>query len=727
MDPDWEKKLYELLPALYRIKDAENGYPLKAVLDLVGAQADIVKENIEGLWDDFFIETCAPWVIPYIADLVGNNPIHEVAQRRRADVAKTIYYRRRKGTLAMLEEMAGDVTGWGAHAVAFFELMGWTQHLNHLRCQPASNVQGMNPNAVDRVGTVNLRSPDALDWLDGPFDPTTHTADVRPVSSRNGWHNIHDVGFFLWRLGVYPMHHVTPRQASGVSYGYHFSPLGHQMPLFNQPQREVDPSGLAHEIHVPGPIRPRALAQELERCRQALVAGTQSSTDYYGESGSLCLFVNGEAIPPESVVCMDLGQRWEPPPDVLDYPDGSVPIQAGVDVRTGRLVLTDEIGPEELLQVSCAYGFSADMGGGPYSRRDVLADPEQANLVLTVGANETITSLGNALDQWRAEDRPNTIIQIADNGVYEEAVGEPLALADDRWLVIQAANRCRPVIRLEEPGTEEPGTEEPGTLVISGANADSAMTLNGLVLEGGLHITGGLGSLTLNHCTLVPGYGFSDTGEPLLPDQPSILVAPSNPGLELKILQSITGALQLPADMKGLIVQDSIVDGLGAIAIGSPDGEDEFGPPATLERATLFGQVFLKELTLATEVIFDGVLQTQRLQSGCVRFSYVPEDSQTPRRFRCQPDLILEGVSDPGRQRFLRVIMQPGFASIHYGDPAYAQLSRACPQEIKTGAEDESEIGAFCSLKQPQRIDNLNIRLSEYLPFGLRAGNIFVT
>lgn len=722
MDPDWEKKLYQLLPALYRIKDAENGYPLKAVLDLAGAQADMVKDNIEGLWDDFFIETCAPWVIPYIADLVGNNPIHEVARRRRADVAKTIYYRRRKGTLAMLEEMARDVTGWGAHAAAFFELMGWTQHLNHLRCQPASNAQGMNPNAMDRVGTVNLRSFDALDWLDGPFDLTPHTADVRPVSSRNGWHNIHNVGFFLWRLGVYPMHQVTPRLASGVSYGYHFSPMGHQQPLFNQPQREIDPSGLAHEIHVPGPIRPRALAQELERCRQAFAAGASSPADYYGESGSLCLFVNGEAIPPQSVVCMDLARDWQRPPSTLDYLDGhggttSVAIRAGVDARTGRLVLTDEIGPEALLQVSFAYGFSADIGGGPYSRRDVLADPEQANLILTVGANEAMTSLGNALDQWRAEDRPNTIIQITDNGVYEEAVGEPLELAGDRWLVIRAANRCRPVIRLEEPGL----------LVVSGANADSAMTLNGLVLEGGIHITGGLGALTFNHCTLVPGYGFSDTGEPLLPDQPSIRVNPSNLDLELKILKSITGALRLPAEMKGLIVQDSIVDALGAIAIGSPDGEDEFGPPATLERTTLFGQVFLKELTLATEVIFDGVVRTQRLQSGCVRFSYVPEGSRTPRRFRCQPDLILEGVTDPDRQRFLRAVMKPGFTSIHYGDPAYAQLSRACPREIKTGAEDESEMGAFCSLKQPRRLDNLKIRLSEYLPFGLRAGNIFVT
>jgi hypothetical protein len=95
---------------------------------------------------------------PYIGDLVGNRPLHEVIQRRRADVAKTLYYRRRKGKLAVIEELARDVTGWGAHAVEFFQNLGWTQNLNHLRRQPAPNPGGRSPNAVERVGTVNLRS-----------------------------------------------------------------------------------------------------------------------------------------------------------------------------------------------------------------------------------------------------------------------------------------------------------------------------------------------------------------------------------------------------------------------------------------------------------------------------------------------------------------------------------------------------------------------------------------
>jgi hypothetical protein len=36
-------------------------------------------------------------------------------------------------------------------------------------------------------------------------------------------------------------------------------------------------------------------------------------------------------------------------------------------------------------------------------------------------------------------------------------------------------------------------------------------------------------------------------------------------------------------------------------------------------------------------------------------------------------------------------------------------------------------MGAYCQLKQPQRESNLTTRLEEYVPFGLEAGNIYVT
>ena len=130
-------RLYSLLPAIYRIRDYEQGEPLKAFLTVLAEQAEVVEEDLAQLYDDQFIETCAEWVVPYIGDLIGYRRLHGVTatvSSPRAEVANTIAYRRRKGTVSVVEQLALDVTGWKARAVEFFQLLGTTQYgLNHLR------------------------------------------------------------------------------------------------------------------------------------------------------------------------------------------------------------------------------------------------------------------------------------------------------------------------------------------------------------------------------------------------------------------------------------------------------------------------------------------------------------------------------------------------------------------------------------------------------------------
>jgi hypothetical protein len=84
-------------------------------------------------------------------------------------------------------------------------------------------------------------------------------------------------------------------------------------------------------------------------------------------------------------------------------------------------------------------------------------------------------------------------------------------------------------------------------------------------------------------------------------------------------------------------------------------------------------------------------------------------------------------VDDPAEQQAIQIQLTPLFTSRDYGDPAYGQLSQQCAEEIRTGAEDGSEMGVFSHLKQPQREANLRVALEEYLRFGLEAGIFFVT
>src|SRR6059058_4669146 len=111
-------RLYELLPVVYRQRDAQQGWPLKALLHVIGEQVGLVEADIAQLYENWFIETCEDWVVPYIGDLVGYRIVHEAGepgdldtpQERqrtkilipRRDLANTIRYRRRKGTLALL-------------------------------------------------------------------------------------------------------------------------------------------------------------------------------------------------------------------------------------------------------------------------------------------------------------------------------------------------------------------------------------------------------------------------------------------------------------------------------------------------------------------------------------------------------------------------------------------------------------------------------------------------
>ena len=166
-------QLFALLPAVYRTRDAANGGQLQALFAVMAAQSGIVEDNIQQLYDDQFIETCAPWVIPYIGDLIGYNSIYEVASASsdsRAEVANTIGYRRRKGTLLALEQLSMDVSGRAAVVVEEFRRLITTESMRHVRPR--------------HDATVNLRGGRALDRLGTAFDVSSRTIDVRRIAPR---------------------------------------------------------------------------------------------------------------------------------------------------------------------------------------------------------------------------------------------------------------------------------------------------------------------------------------------------------------------------------------------------------------------------------------------------------------------------------------------------------------------------------------------------------------
>ena len=52
-------------------------------------------------------------------------------------------------------------------------------------------------------------------------------------------------------------------------------------------------------------------------------------------------------------------------------------------------------------------------------------------------------------------------------------------------------------------------------------------------------------------------------------------------------------------------------------------------------------------------------------------------------------------------------------------------VATTCAPEITRGADDDSEMGVYHDLFQPQRAANLRARLNEFTPAGMHVGLLF--
>jgi len=753
-------RLYQLLPAIHRIRDAENGYPLQALLRLIEREADIVDDDLWQLYADWFIETGADWTVPYIGELVGFRPAPQAgdptnldvsdplgrarALTPRRDVANTVHDRRRKGTASLLEEIARDAAGWPARVAEFYRWLTWAQNINHQR--------------PGRGGTISLRSGRALARLRGPyapFDETAHTPDIRQPGWTDpiGRGSLPGVGVFVWRLRSYS---VTRCRAENIEeVGPHiftFSVLGNNTPLFNRPQPEADPYHVAGPLNLPVPITRREFEERLPRDpAHPHAIRSIASGDYYGMEKSLAVWAVDwpskgapQPVPRQSIVPADLSS-W-----TLATPRDHI----AIDPELGRMAFPTGQLPRGGVYVSYQYGFAAAIGGGEYDRPLLESAPGgHGEVTYRVGHDrpETDDTLGAALARWRALNPrpPSAIIEIVDSGVYTEPLNVELDAGES--LQVRAANRARPVIRLLDYMVDRPDPFQ-----VRGA-AGSRFTLDGLLVTGrGLAIygpdapaegqpaTGDLCAVTIRHCTLVPGWGLANNCDPLRPAEASLELHDTS--AHVRIQHSILGAIRVYADRASrdplrLDLSDSIVDSTGGHdcdrpecqAIGAPDS---LAAHVVLEvrRCTIFGRVFAHAVTLGENSLCMGLVRVARRQVGCLRFCYVPPGSRTPPRYECQPDRAIKQlgltVANPDRARLEALEAQrvrPQFMSTRYGTPDYARLAESCADEIRMGADDGSEMGVYHDLYEPQRAALLRLRLDEFTPAGMDAGLIFAS
>jgi hypothetical protein len=774
----YTEKIWEWIPAVYKDEDGLALRPdvLRSMVIILARQAAIARRSMDRLWDDDFIELCDDWAIPYIGDLVGTRLVHELNRRgRRVDVARTIFYRRRKGTLQVLEILSRDIAGWEGVVVESFRRLARARH-------------GFDPEPADLQGLVTqtppggwakLTSTRGAELIDGPFDEMAHTPDFRQLRGHLGRYNIPKLNLHLFRLLPFEVNFAT---AADFGEGrFVFDPSGRDISLFRPDQRADPPAcGAPREWEIPAPISCRLLGaahyQITAEVIDELVDLGLSQAAANELSRYLGVEFRSEARLRETVnslpnaaailalfdtllggsITVDSPKVYLIPSDIQRDPS-AVAVAVGDEINSltlehqhiaaGNLedwgaslgllpaekilVIDPERGrfwfralPADNVWVPLYhYGFSGEVGAGTYDRRDTIStgnvtqianggDSDPGPVVMNIGPSPLAG-----------------VFQFDDNKTYLPDAD----LAGIGELTFQGANFKRPYVkRLVAGGTEwlfeaqpkapvPPGQPEPDTnlraltleglwigMEQEGAVASSAPCLP---VPASLIFQGVFDRVTIRHCTLDPG------GEKahLDPDQcqaiPFVQIVVRGDIEELVIEASIVGPITEdrisgdPGTIQKLTLRDSIIHSLDPGSL--PAIATELGL-VDMQRVTVFGDVKVNRLQ-ASEALIQGVVKVTDNQHGCFRFSATNDNPE--KRLPPQFESHL----------FKPAVPNHFFVSRRFGDAGYAQLSDTAPQEVARGAENHSEIGAFSSLFNPIKLDDLKAKVNEFMPFGLIA------
>jgi len=728
----YQAKLWQLLPAICRTMDGPDDAPgpLRALVDRIGTETATMRRSIDRLWENQSIETCDDWVVPYVGDLLATRLVACLdARAQRRDVAKTIYYRRRSGTLGVLEELAADIAGREARCVEFFRRLGRARHqfdppignafaaaaaawapsttyatgqvvtnaTNAYRCiaggisaasggptgtgaaivdggvtwsfvDPASSlvpavIEGLAgvESRTPAGGFADLRNAYGAANTNTAFDEFAHTADLRRGGQSAGWHNISHLGVFIWWLHSFPILGATPVSNGSSPACFTFDPSGREIPLFAPSGRLDNATGFGEDWVAPDEW-------------QLPVAVRGVLWDSFPDQ----LYPNAFWV--------GVNEQPSPAPGPRD----------AVNVQPERGVFSF-VGAPPTGQIVTTYhfGFMSMIGAGGFPQRFVTPIAQPASVASVSG--------GSHLDMTLAGLTAATTVDITDSLTY---AGPPDLTLPAAPIVLRAHEGARPMIRW---------TGSHASWTITGA--DDSLVLQGMWLQGAdLVLAGKFDTVSLRFITLDPGtsdgkntpFGSAIDGLPLAPV--NLWIDGSIGTLTLE--RCITGPIRTrkPGAIEHLVATDSIIQ---AIPTGKPDDlalQTEFGT-VSLSRTTVLGRIAVHRLD-ASECILDDVAIAEDTQHGCVRFSAYAQGSALHAPYR--------SVQVPSQG--------PLFVSRRFGTPSYARLRRLAdaaiiaPQPGDTilgGAQDGSEMGAFCGERIALIKRGLAIKFEEYAPLGV--------
>ena len=777
-------ELYDRLPGIYRERDFEQHprYQLKHFLGIFEDILGHIQENIESMYDEYFIETCRDWAVFYLGDLLGTSHLRGDPWTIRADVADSIALRRRKGTLGAIEKLTYDLTGWGVHCVEIRNRMLCTQNINFFFEQQASGLQTW---CKDRTrggplvnGTVNLKDPFFLSLAGSSFGPFAHFADFKPPNLVNFRYNLPNLIILLWRLQDFQIQSIRPPHVDGTPrsqqtsqiwsitkqdgreqiaiaqqvVGFYIHPLGRELQLFNNRRTDFDQvfSRLTDLDETPCPVEPGRLAEgsnagdPVEYVSINTYSDTRPITitdkglqlhlpasDFYDDSWPHDRGPKGWKLRGESL------EKWE---RTLVQP--LVDHEIVIDPTLGRIL----VGLDSLekanalrdgLRITHTYGAVGPVGGHPSTATFQKSDYWSKAVLLKVPSIQ----YGSLEDAIRAAlSFPRVcIVEIKDSLIHDLDI-EDIPLSGSLW--IRAAQGHRPIIRLHKPLRLAPRPYDNG-IDTDNDYSDFINTLN-IRLEG-LFITRSptlaasqplIERLVANRIeilnTTIDPLAYSAPGESNGRITTSMrleygygFVDESKEDQlfkqipEIEILNSITGILRIDTDYN-LEISNSIIDA-GA---GVRDQPGTYAIIGTDSTSTKWGPK-----TKARNVTIFGEVKVEEISGRGIIFVHPIAVQKTLRGCLKYCYIVRTNTMQiPQIQDCLYDDeANPGllFVSEEYGNPHYAQLAHDIDYRIKGRGPEDNEMGAFGFLCESDKWRNIQVRFREFMPVGIRP--VFVT
>ncbi len=196
--------LYQHLPAHLKVRDelAAGAVPpgdqeLRAFVDVLAAPLAALRQSIEELHGDFFVDTAGDAILPLLAESIGLQLVFGTAEANRRDLAGAVSRRRRKGTPSMLEELARVLSDRLVASNEGWKLVQITQDLDLLR--------------PDRT-TPNLRAPSVAERIAGPLENIARAVDPRPITARSGRVHPRHMAHWAHLSQFFPLRGASPHR-----------------------------------------------------------------------------------------------------------------------------------------------------------------------------------------------------------------------------------------------------------------------------------------------------------------------------------------------------------------------------------------------------------------------------------------------------------------------------------------------------------------------------------